>query len=67
VAAGDEEERGCGEYVYSVVAVTPVVDGKLEGVTATRWKGRATQRKAGRWWFTGEPIVPAAKRKGRPR
>ena len=48
MAAGDEEERGCGEYVSSVVAVTPVVDGKLEGVTATRWKGRATRHKAER-------------------
>jgi hypothetical protein len=47
-AAGGEEECECGEYVFSVVAVTPVVDGKLEGVTAMRWRGLDTRRNVGR-------------------
>jgi hypothetical protein len=42
--------------VFSVVAVTPVVDGKLEGVPAMRWRGLDTRRKVRRRWFTGEPI-----------
>jgi hypothetical protein len=43
-APGDEEEPWHGEYVSSGMAVTPVVDRKLEGVTAMRWKVRATRR-----------------------
>jgi hypothetical protein len=35
---GSEEERGCSEHVFTVVAVTPVT-GSLEGVTAMRWRG----------------------------
>jgi hypothetical protein len=42
--------------VFSVVAVTPVVDRKLEGVTAMQWRGWDTRRKAGKRRFTGEPI-----------
>jgi hypothetical protein len=34
--------------VFHDVAVTPVIDGKLEGVTAMRWRGWDTRRKAGR-------------------
>ena len=38
-AAGNEEEDGCSEYVFHDVAVTLVIDGKLEEVTTMRWKG----------------------------
>jgi hypothetical protein len=31
LAAGEEEERGCGEHVFIAVAVTPVIDRQLEG------------------------------------
>ena len=48
-AVGSEEEHRCSEYVFHDVAVTPVIDGKLEGVTAMRWRGWDTRRKAGRW------------------
>ena len=34
--------------MFHDVAVTPVIDGKLEGVTAMRWRGWDTRRKAGR-------------------
>jgi hypothetical protein len=30
---------GAREYVSYVVAVTPVIDGQLEGVMAMRWRG----------------------------
>jgi hypothetical protein len=46
--AGREEEHGCSEYVFHDVAVTPVIDGKLEEVTAMRWRGWDTRCKAGR-------------------
>jgi hypothetical protein len=62
-AAGGEEERGCGEYVSSVVAVTPVVDGKLEGVTAMRWRDWYTRRKAGERRSPAKLSAPAAKQK----
>jgi hypothetical protein len=64
VAAGGEEERRCDEYVFSVVAISPVVDGKLEGVTAMRWGSSDTWRKAGQRQFTGELICSAVKQKG---
>jgi hypothetical protein len=63
VAAGDEEERGCGKYVSSVVAVTPVVDGKLEGVTAMRWRDWDTRRKARERRSPAKLSAPAAKPK----
>jgi hypothetical protein len=31
LAAGAGEERGCGEHVFIVVAVTPVVHGEFRG------------------------------------
>jgi hypothetical protein len=64
VAAGGEEERWCGEYVFSVVAVSPVVDGKLEGVTAMRWRSSDTWRQAVRRQFTSGLICSTAKQKG---
>jgi hypothetical protein len=63
VAAGDEEERGYGEYVSSVVAVTLVVDGKLEGVTVMRWRDWDTRRKTGERRSPAKLSAPAAKPK----
>jgi hypothetical protein len=51
--------------VFSVVAVIPVVDGKLEGVTAMRWRGWDTRRKAGKRRFTGELIGSSRRVEGK--
>jgi hypothetical protein len=64
VAAGGEEECWCDEYVFNVVAVSPVVDGKLEGVTAMRWGSPDTWHQAVRRQFTGELICSAVKQQG---
>jgi hypothetical protein len=58
---------GAHEPVANVVATSPATMGRPQRVTATRWKGRATRRKAERRRFTVEPIAPAAKQKGKPR
>jgi hypothetical protein len=62
-AAGDEEEPWRGEYVSSGVAVTPVVDGQLEGVTAMRWRDWDTRRKTGERRSPAKLSAPAAKPK----
>jgi hypothetical protein len=64
-AAGGEDERGCGEYVCSVVAVIPMVDRKLEGVTAMRWQGWDTRRKTRERRFTGELIGSSRRVEGK--
>jgi hypothetical protein len=51
--------------VFNVVAVIPVVDGKLEGVTAMRWRGWDTRRKAGERRFTGEHISSSRRVEGK--
>jgi hypothetical protein len=54
-----------GEYVFNVVAVIPVVDGKLEGVTVMRWRGWDTRRKAVERLFTGEHICSSRTAEGK--
>jgi hypothetical protein len=51
--------------VFNVVAVIPVVDGKLEGVTAMRWRGWDTRHKTGERQFTGEHICSSRTAEGK--
>jgi hypothetical protein len=64
-AVGGEDEHRCGEYVCNVVAVSPMVGKKIEGVTATRWQGWDTRRKAGERRFTGEFIDSSRRVEGK--
>ena len=52
---------GAREPVSIVVATSPATMGRPQRVTETRWKGRATRRKAERRWFTGELICSSRK------
>jgi hypothetical protein len=47
-AAGEGESYWRNEIVSYVVAVTPVINGEREQVTAMRWKCLDTRHKAGR-------------------
>jgi hypothetical protein len=49
LAAGGQEEYWRNEFVSHGVAVTPVINGEREQVTALRWKGIDTRHKAERW------------------
>jgi hypothetical protein len=48
LAAGGEEEYWRNEFVSHAVAVTPVINGEREQVTALRWKGIDMRHKAER-------------------
>jgi hypothetical protein len=52
---------GAHEPVAIVVATSPAMMGRPQRVMATRWKGRATRRKAEKQWFTGELIGSSRK------
>jgi hypothetical protein len=47
---------GASELVSTVVATTPVIDGKLKRIIAMRWRYSDMWHKAVRRRFTGEPI-----------
>ena len=64
LAAGGEKEYWRNEFVSHAVAVTPVINGEREQVTALRWKGIDMRHKAGRWRFTGELICSSRKAGG---
>jgi hypothetical protein len=51
---------GAHEPVAIVVATSPATMGRPQRVMATRWKGRATRRKAKKRWFTGVLIGSTA-------
>jgi hypothetical protein len=55
---------GASELVATVVATTPVIDGKLKRITVMWWRYSDTWRKVVRRWFPGELICSAAKQKG---
>jgi hypothetical protein len=47
---------GASELVSTIVATTPVIDGKIKRIMAMWWRYSDTWRKAVRRRFTGEPI-----------
>jgi hypothetical protein len=59
-----EKVTSASELVATVVATTPVIDGKLKRSTVMRWRYSDTWRKAVRRRFPSELICSAAKQKG---
>jgi hypothetical protein len=61
---GSEEERGCSEHVFTVVAVTPVVDGEFRGShgDAVARLGHAAQGRDTAVHRRANPLPPQSRR-----